>query len=164
MEMRGIVKWFDVRKGFGFITDEEGMDYFVHYSEIQGDGFKKLRDGQAVSFMPGEDEKGRCLARFVSVVNEFGEEGPGAGENRGDGEAAGYGSGQDMGDPGWEGPEFEGSGTEDRETVGPDMEDGAGEPEGSESEKAKGARGGRRKARAEETEKTEETAWDQRYA
>ena len=31
MEMRGIVKWFDVRKGFGFITDEEGMDYFVHY-------------------------------------------------------------------------------------------------------------------------------------
>ena len=48
MEMRGIVKWFDVRKGFGFITDEEGMDYFVHYSEIQGDGFKKLRDGQAV--------------------------------------------------------------------------------------------------------------------
>ena len=62
MEMRGIVKWFDVRKGFGFITDEEGMDYFVHYSEIQREGFKKLRDGQAVSFMPGEDGKGRlCL-------------------------------------------------------------------------------------------------------
>ncbi len=52
MEMRGIVKWFDVRKGFGFITDEEGMDYFVHYSEIQREGFKKLRDGQTVSFMP----------------------------------------------------------------------------------------------------------------
>lgn len=111
MEMRGIVKWFDVRKGFGFITDDEGMDYFVHYSEIQGDGFKKLRDGQAVSFMPGEDGKGRCLARFVSVVEESGEEGL-----------------------------------------------GAGEPEGSESEKAKGARGGRRKAKVEEIEKTEETA------
>ena len=80
MEMRGIVKWFDVRKGFGFITDEEGMDYFVHYSEIQGDGFKKLRDGQAVSFMPGEDGKGRCLARFVSVVNDSGEEGLGTGK------------------------------------------------------------------------------------
>ena len=158
MEMRGTVKWFDVRKGFGFITDEEGMDYFVHYSEIQREGFKKLRDGQAVSFMPGEDEKGRCLARFVSVVEESGEEGLGAGENRGDKEAAAYGSGQNTGDPGWKGPEFEGSGTEDQETAGPDMEDGAGEPEGSESEKAKGARGSRRKARAEETEKTEETA------
>ena len=80
MEMRGTVKWFDVKRGFGFITDEEGMDYFVHYSEIQGDGFKKLRDGQKVSFMPGEDGKGRCLARFVSVVEESGEEGVEAGE------------------------------------------------------------------------------------
>lgn len=70
MKMRGTVKWFDVRKGFGFITDEEGMDYFVHYSEIQGEGFKKLRDGQTVSFMPGEDERGRCLARMVSVVED----------------------------------------------------------------------------------------------
>lgn len=158
MEMRGIVKWFDVRKGFGFITDEEGMDYFVHYSEIQREGFKKLRDGQTVSFMPGEDEKGRCLARFVSVVEESGKEGLGAGE------AVAYGSGQNTGDPGWEGPEFEESGAEDQETAGPGMEDKAGGPEGSESEKAKGTRGSRRKARAEETEKTEETAWDQRYA
>ena len=124
MEMRGIVKWFDVRKGFGFITDEEG----------------------------------RCLARFVSVVNEFGEEGLGTGESSGDGEAAAYGSGQNTGVPVWEGPELEGLGTEDQGTEGPGMEDGAGEPEESESEKAKGARGGRRKARAEETEKTEETA------
>ena len=70
MELRGIVKWFDVRKGYGFITDEEGMDYFVHYSEIQGTGFKRLRDGQKVSFLQGEDERGRCLARMVSVVEE----------------------------------------------------------------------------------------------
>ncbi len=160
MEMRGIVKWFDVRKGFGFITDEEGMDYFVHYSEIQREGFKKLRDGQTVSFMPGEDEKGRCLAKFVSVVEESGEEGLGTGESSGDGEAAAYGSGQNTGDSGWEGPEFEESGIEDQETAEPDVEDGAGEPEGSESEKAKGARGGRRKARAEDkdVENTEETA------
>lgn len=158
MEMRGIVKWFDVRKGFGFITDEEGMDYFVHYSEIQGEGFKKLRDGQAVSFTPGEDGKGRCLARFVSVANESGEEGLGTGESSGDGEAVAYGSGQDTGEPGWEDTELEGLGTEDQGTEGPGMEDGDGEPEESESEKAKGARGGRRKARAEETEKTEEMA------
>lgn len=70
MELRGIVKWFDVRKGYGFITDEEGMDYFVHYSEIQGTGFKRLRDGQKVSFLQGEDERGRCLARMVFVVEE----------------------------------------------------------------------------------------------
>ena len=158
MEMRGIVKWFDVRKGFGFITDEEGMDYFVHYSEIQGDGFKKLRDGQAVSFMPGEDGKGRCLARFVFLVNESGEEGLGTGESSGDGEAAAYGSGQNTGVLVWEDTELEGLGTEDQGTEGPGVEDEAEGLERSESEKAKGARDGRRKARAEETEKTEETA------
>ena len=160
MEMRGIVKWFDVRKGFGFITDEEGMDYFVHYSEIQREGFKKLRDGQTVSFMPGEDEKGRCLARFVSVAEESGEEGLGTGESSGDGEAVAYGSGQNTGEPGWEDAELEGLGTEDQGTEGPGMEDEAEGLEGSEGEKAKGARGGRRKARAEDkdVENTEETA------
>ena len=48
--LKGIVKWFDVRKGFGFITDEDNIDYFVHYSEIQGDGFKRLKEGQKVNF------------------------------------------------------------------------------------------------------------------
>ena len=51
--LKGIVKWFDVRKGFGFITDEDNIDYFVHYSEIQGDGFKRLKEGQKVNFEPG---------------------------------------------------------------------------------------------------------------
>lgn len=68
MEMNGIVKWFDVRKGFGFISDEDGMDYFVHFSEIRGDGFKRLRDGQSVTFESGEDDKGRLVARLVEVV------------------------------------------------------------------------------------------------
>ena len=67
MGLRGTVKWFDVRKGFGFITDEDGMDYFVHFSEIQGKGFKRLREGQIVSFVPGEDAKGRSAAQAVSV-------------------------------------------------------------------------------------------------
>lgn len=68
MKLNGTVKWFDVRKGFGFISDEEGMDYFVHFSEIQGDGFKRLRDGQDVVFEAGEDDKGRLVAWTVEVV------------------------------------------------------------------------------------------------
>ncbi|WP_024345320.1 cold-shock protein [Lacrimispora indolis] len=68
MKLNGTVKWFDVRKGFGFISDEEGMDYFVHFSEIQGDGFKRLRDGQDVVFEAGEDDKGRLVAWTVEAV------------------------------------------------------------------------------------------------
>ena len=68
MEMNGTVKWFDVRKGFGFISDEDGMDYFVHFSEIRGDGFKRLRDGQSVTSESGEDDQGRLVARLVEVV------------------------------------------------------------------------------------------------
>lgn len=68
MKMNGTVKWFDVRKGFGFISDDEGMDYFVHFSEIQGDGFKRLRDGQDVIFEAGEDDKGRLVAQAVEAV------------------------------------------------------------------------------------------------
>ena len=68
MEMNGTVKWFDVRKGFGFISDEDGMDYFVHFSEIRGDGYKRLRDGQSVTFESGEDDQGRLVARLVEVV------------------------------------------------------------------------------------------------
>lgn len=68
MKLNGTVKWFDVRKGFGFISDEEGMDYFVHFSEIQEDGFKRLRDGQDVVFEAGEDDKGRLVAWTVEAV------------------------------------------------------------------------------------------------
>lgn len=68
MKMNGTVKWFDVRKGFGFVSDEDGMDYFVHFSEIQGEGFKRLRDGQEVTFEAGEDDKGRPVARAVEAV------------------------------------------------------------------------------------------------
>lgn len=46
----GTVKWFDDAKGFGFIEREDGDDLFVHFSEIQMDGFKTLDEGQAVSF------------------------------------------------------------------------------------------------------------------
>jgi CspA family cold shock protein len=46
----GIVKWFNAEKGFGFITVDNGNDVFVHFSAIQGDGFKSLDEGQRVSF------------------------------------------------------------------------------------------------------------------
>jgi len=47
---KGTVKWFNAEKGFGFITRDNGDDVFVHFSAIQGDGFKSLEEGQAVSF------------------------------------------------------------------------------------------------------------------
>ncbi len=55
----GTVKWFNDRKGFGFITPDEGeKDCFVHYSAIQGDGFKSLAEGDRVEFEVGEGPKG----------------------------------------------------------------------------------------------------------
>jgi len=54
----GVVEWFDIKKGFGFIKREEGSDVFVHYSSIQGDDFRKLEEGQQVSFVVSETDKG----------------------------------------------------------------------------------------------------------
>ncbi|HMM39046.1 MAG TPA: cold shock domain-containing protein [Desulfovibrio sp.] len=50
MRQNGVVSWFDERKGFGFITDSEGRDVFVHYSEIVREGFQTLEEGERVSF------------------------------------------------------------------------------------------------------------------
>jgi len=61
----GTVKWFNDSKGFGFITREEGSDIFVHYSSIQGDGFKTLAEGDRVSF---DVEKGDKGPKAVNVV------------------------------------------------------------------------------------------------
>ena len=55
---KGKVKWFDRKKGFGFILAESGEEVFVHYSSIQGDGFKVLDDGQEVEFDVEKDAKG----------------------------------------------------------------------------------------------------------
>jgi cold shock protein len=54
----GTVKWFDEKKGYGFITEEGGKDVFVHYSAIAGSGFRKLAEGEKVSFQVTEGAKG----------------------------------------------------------------------------------------------------------
>ncbi len=54
----GTVKWFNASKGFGFIEQAEGPDVFVHFSAIQGDGFKTLNEGQKVSFEVVDGPKG----------------------------------------------------------------------------------------------------------
>lgn len=56
--MRGTVKWFDVAKGYGFITDEAGKDIFVHYTGIDKEGFRTLFEGQSVEFEIGEGRRG----------------------------------------------------------------------------------------------------------
>lgn len=54
----GTVKWFNAEKGFGFITTEEGTDVFVHFSQINKEGFKTLEEGQNVTFDVVEGQKG----------------------------------------------------------------------------------------------------------
>ena len=64
---RGTVKWFDSKKGFGFIVGDEGEDIFVHFSVIQGDGFRSLKDGESVDYDYERGTKG-LLARNVKRI------------------------------------------------------------------------------------------------
>ncbi|MCK9420217.1 MAG: cold-shock protein [Nitrospirae bacterium] len=63
----GTVKWFNDQKGFGFITQDEGEDVFVHFSAIEGDGFKSLREGDRVEFEVAHAPKG-LSANNVRVI------------------------------------------------------------------------------------------------
>ena len=64
---RGRVKWFNASKGYGFISREDGSDVFVHFSAIQGDGFKTLDEGQEVEFEIIDGKKGPQAANVVRV-------------------------------------------------------------------------------------------------
>ena len=65
---KGIVKWFNNQKGYGFITDSEGKDIFVHYSAIQMDGFKTIIEGDVVEYEIGEGTTGREQAVNVKPI------------------------------------------------------------------------------------------------
>ena len=64
---KGVVKWFNDSKGFGFIEQENGADVFVHFSSIQGDGFKSLSEGQQVSFEIVQGAKGLQAANVEKL-------------------------------------------------------------------------------------------------
>jgi len=63
----GKVKWFDAKKGYGFIEREDGDDVFVHFSAIEEDGFKSLEDGQEVEFEIVEGDRGPQASNVVKV-------------------------------------------------------------------------------------------------
>ena len=63
----GTVKWFNESKGFGFITQEDGPDVFAHYSEISGNGFKSLAEGDDVTFDVTEGDKGPKATNIVKL-------------------------------------------------------------------------------------------------
>jgi CspA family cold shock protein len=65
--MQGKVKWFNERKGFGFIAPESGNDVFVHFSAIQDSGFKSLQEGQAVTFDVQDGPKGPSAANVKAI-------------------------------------------------------------------------------------------------
>lgn len=67
MKEQGTVKWFNASKGFGFIQRQSGEDVFVHFSAIQGEGYRSLADGQAVEFDVTKGPKGLQAANVTAL-------------------------------------------------------------------------------------------------
>lgn len=67
---KGTVKWFNTAKGFGFITDTEGNDVFVHFSGLNMNGFKALREGQTVEFELVDGEKSKQAANVTVIADK----------------------------------------------------------------------------------------------
>ncbi|MFH1595070.1 MAG: cold shock domain-containing protein [Pseudomonadota bacterium] len=67
MRVKGKVKWFSDSKGYGFISQEDGQDVFVHHSNIQGEGFRTLEEGQEVEFEVIEGRKGPQAQNVVKL-------------------------------------------------------------------------------------------------
>jgi CspA family cold shock protein len=65
--LKGTVKWFNAEKGYGFIQVDGGEDVFVHFSAIQGDGFKTLEEGQDVEFEITEGNRGPQAANVIKL-------------------------------------------------------------------------------------------------
>jgi CspA family cold shock protein len=65
--MKAKVKWFNAEKGYGFILSEEGKDVFLHFSAIEGEGYKTLEEGQEVEFDAEVGEKGQLAKHVVTV-------------------------------------------------------------------------------------------------
>jgi CspA family cold shock protein len=64
---KGTVKWFNGRKGFGFIVDDAGQDVFVHFSAIQMEGYRVLEEGQAVEYEMEQGEKGPIAKTVIGL-------------------------------------------------------------------------------------------------
>ena len=93
--IQGKVKWFNNRKGYGFVGRDDGDDVFVHYSAIDGDGFKTLQEGDLIEFEVVQGQKGP-QAEKVSKVSDAGDSGEG-GEGGDAGDAGEGGDSRDSG-------------------------------------------------------------------
>jgi len=67
----GTVKWFDSKKGFGFILNQDGQDVFVHFSSIQGDGFRSLKDGEKVDYEQITGAKGLSAQNVRRLISQI---------------------------------------------------------------------------------------------
>lgn len=66
-EITGVVKWYQPKSGYGFVTAEDGTEYFAHHSEIKKEGFRKLKKNQKVSFIP-EVNKDSKAAKSITIL------------------------------------------------------------------------------------------------